>query len=614
VLPQGGSNELDCKGGEMRGVSWNRISTAAALLVFLAIAGAPLVGAQQKPAVEDPAVDMQWGVKIPARDGVKLNATVFTPHGQKEPLPVIFTFTPYIGDSYTDRAVYFAKHGYVYALVDVRGRGNSGGEFEPFVNEGRDGYDVVEWLAKQSYCNGKVTMWGGSYAGFDQWTVLKEFPAHLATIVPAAAAHPGVDFPFGYNIFAPYDVQWLTFTSGVTGNGSLFGNSGLWGAKSREMYMAHSAFQDYDKLVGNPLPVFQKWLKHPTPDAYYDAMVPSPEQYKRISVPILTITGDYDGDQAGAFSFYKRHMQFGAPEAKANHYLIIGPWDHAGTRTPRAEIGGLKFGEASVLDLNKLHSEWYNWAMKGGPKPDFLKKRVAYYVVGAEEWKYADNLESIANAKQTFYLRSAGEANDVFHSGSLAETQSSGTASDSWKYDPLDTRPAANELDDEPAAYTTQRGMMDLYGNGVIYHAEAFAAPEEISGFPKLTLWLSMDVPDTDLEAALYEILPDGSAVQLSSSVIRARYRESLRVEKPVPAGKAEKYVFDQFSFFSRRIGKGSRLRLFINCPNSPSQEKNYNSGGVVAAETGKDARTAHITLLHDAEHPSALELPIVKP
>ena len=130
---------------------------------------------QLKPAAEEPAVDLQWAVKIPMRDGVKLNATIFTAHGQKDPLPVIFTFTPYIGDSYTDRAVYFAKHGYVYALVDVRGRGNSGREFEPFANEGHDGYDLVEWLAKQSYCNGKVTMWGGSYAGFDQWTVLKEF-------------------------------------------------------------------------------------------------------------------------------------------------------------------------------------------------------------------------------------------------------------------------------------------------------------------------------------------------------------------------------------------------------------------------------------------------------
>ena len=292
-------------------IGWTRKSVceAAAGLALAMLLGQPAIRAQQKPATDEPNVDMQWAVKIPARDGVKLNATVFTPHGQKQPLPVIFTFTPYIGDSYTDRAMYFAKHGYVYALVDVRGRGNSGGEFEPFVNEGRDGYDVVEWLAKQPYCNGKVTMWGGSYAGFDQWTVLKEFPPHLATIVPAAAAHPGVDFPFQFNIFAPYDLQWLTFTSGVTGNGSLFGSSSFWGSKAREMYMTHSAFQDFDKLVGNFSTVFQKWLKHPTPDAYYDAMVPSPEQYKKMSVPILTITGHYDGDQPGAFTFYKRHMQ-----------------------------------------------------------------------------------------------------------------------------------------------------------------------------------------------------------------------------------------------------------------------------------------------------------------
>ncbi len=165
------------------------LRVTAALVGFLTMV-AVAVPAQQKPAAEEPAVDMQWAVKIPMRDGVKLNATIFAAQGQKEPQPVIFTFTPYIGDSYTDRAVYFAEHGYVYALVDVRGRGNSGGEFEPFANEGRDGYDVVEWLAKQPYCNGKVTMWGGSYAGFDQWAVLKEFPPHLATIVPAAAAHP----------------------------------------------------------------------------------------------------------------------------------------------------------------------------------------------------------------------------------------------------------------------------------------------------------------------------------------------------------------------------------------------------------------------------------------
>src|ERR1700687_4857135 len=283
----------------------SRLGRAITYLAVTILLGISTARAQQKPAADEAPVDMQWAVKIPARDGVKLNATIFMPHGQKEPLPVIFTFTPYVGDSYADRAVYFAKHGYVYALVDVRGRGNSGGEFEPCVNEGKDGYDVVEWLAKQSYCNGKVTMWGGSHAGFDQRAGLKEFPPQPVTIVPAAAAHPGVDFPFQYNIFGPYDLQWLSFTSGVTSNANLFGNHAFWTAKAREMYMAHSAFQDFDKVVGNTSTVFQKWMKHPAPDAYYDAMVPSAEQYKRMSIPILTITGHYDGDQPGAFTFYK---------------------------------------------------------------------------------------------------------------------------------------------------------------------------------------------------------------------------------------------------------------------------------------------------------------------
>ena len=591
------------------------LSAATAGLSLMILLGTVTASAQQKPAAEEPTIDMQWAVKIPARDGVKLNATVFTPHGQKDALPVIFTFTPYIGDSYTDRAVYFAKHGYVYALVDVRGRGNSGGEFEPFVNEGKDGYDVVEWLAKQSYCNGKVTMWGGSYAGFDQWTVLKEFPPHLATIVPAAAAHPGVDFPFQYNIFAPYDMQWLTFTSGATSNGSLFGNSAFWTAKAREMYMAHVAFQDYDKLIGNPSVVFQKWVKHPTADAYYDAMVPSPEQYKRMSVPILTITGHYDGDQPGAFTFYKRHMQYGTAEAKAKHFLIIGPWDHAGTRTPKAEVGGLKFGQASLVDLNKLHTEWYDWAMKSGTKPEFLKQRVAYYVVGAEEWKYADSLESISNVTKTLYLGSGGGAGDVFRSGALTEENSAtSTGTDSWTYDPLATKPGSAEPEDDGNSLTSQRAVVNLFGEGVIYHSEIFPENTEIAGFPKLTVWLKMDVPDTDLEADLYEILPDGGSVALTGASMRARYRESLREAKPVVPGKIEKYVFDNFTFFARRIGKGSRLRLVVRSINSTGSEKNYNSGGVVAAESGKDAKTAHISLVHDKEHPGALELPVVKP
>ena len=582
---------------------------AGALAIWMAASGSA-VAAQATP---DPSakneVDLTWAVKIPLRDGVKLNATLYRPHNSG-PVPAIFTLTPYIGDTYHPRAMYFAQHGYVYLLVDVRGRGNSGGNFEPFANEGRDGYDIVEWIAKQTWCNGKVTMWGGSYAGFDQWSTLKEFPPHLATIVPAAAAHPGADFPFFRGIFGLYDMQWITYTSGVTGNDHLFGEGNYWRSKNLDIYREHLAYSELDTVVGNPSPVFHKWIAHPAADQYWDAMVPTDADYRKISVPILTITGDYDGDQAGAFTYYKQHMQHGTKEATAQHYLIIGPWDHAGTRTPNQDVGGLHFGAASMVDLNKLHREWYDWTMKGGAKPEFLKKRVAYYVTGADEWKYADTLESISSETRTLYLNSNGGANDAFHSGTLAE-KSAGASQDHFVYDPMDTRPG--DVEPGVGGIVNESDALNLFGAGVVYHSEPFAEATEISGFVKLSVWLSMDVPDTDLSASLSEIMPDGRSIALTGDSMRARYRKSLREESLVKPGEIEKYEFAGFTFFSRKIAKGSRLRLVFGTINSPDAEKNYNSGGVVANETGKDARTAHITIYHDAAHPSAIELPIVK-
>ena len=560
------------------------------------------------------SVDLMWAVKIPMRDGVHLNATVYRPERQKDPLPVVFELTPYISDNYHSRAYYFAQHGYVFALVDVRGRGNSEGKFEPFLQEPHDGHDVVEWLARQPWCNGKVTMWGGSYAGFDQWMTLREAPEHLATVVPVASAHAGVDFPMFKNVFGSYDIQWLTFTSGVTSNENLFGESSFWTSKFTEMYSKHLPFKDLDKIVGNPSPNFQMWLSHPSVDSVWQSLALTPDQYRAIHIPILTITGSYDGDQAGAFTYYRDHMKYGTDAAKAQHYLIIGPWDHAGTRTPKKDVGGLTFGDASILDMNKLHTDWYDWTMKNGSKPEFLKKRVAYYVMAADEWKYADRLEGISNSTRTLYLDSeSSHANDTVNSGRLSDAKPSESKPDHYVYDPLDVRPAELEKDEIKNYLTDQRFALNLYGNGVVYHTEPFAADTEISGFAKLTAWIAIDTPDTDFAASLYEILPDGTSVQLTSDLLRARYRESLSQEKFVKPGEINQYVFDGFTFFSRRIAKGSRLRLVLNCPNSINLEKNYNSDGVVAAETAKDARTAHVTVYHDAAHPSRLELPIVQ-
>jgi len=208
-------------------------------------------------------VNFQWNVQIPMRDGVRLSATVYTPRGQKSPAPCIFTLTPYIAQSYYDRGIYFASHGYPFLSVDVRGRGNSEGEFRPLIQEARDGQDVVEWLALQPYCNGKVAMWGGSYAGYDQWATAKEFPPHLATIVPAAAPYAGVDFPIRGNISDTYLMQWLTMTSGRTSQDKLFGDRFFWASKNRQWFESGTPFKDLDSQLGNPSATFQLWVAHP---------------------------------------------------------------------------------------------------------------------------------------------------------------------------------------------------------------------------------------------------------------------------------------------------------------------------------------------------------------
>jgi putative CocE/NonD family hydrolase len=557
------------------------------------------------------------------RDNVELNATLYLPKasdGSPQNTPVIFTLTPYISDTYHARAAYFASHGYAFALVDVRGRGNSGGEFEPFANEPRDGHDVVEWLAKQPFCDGKVAMWGGSYAGFDQWATAKEFPPHLATIVPAAAAHPGLDYPSYNNIGMPYDVQWFRLTSGRAAQDNLFTDSKFWRTKFLDAYKKHVVFKDLDSFIGNPSKNFQRILKHPTVDAYYDAMLPTRDQFQKITLPILTITGQYDGDELGALTFYRDHMANASTEARAKHFLVIGPWDHAGTRTPTDEVAGVKFGPGAIVDLNDLHRQWYDWTMKAGPKPPFLRSQVAYYLLapgnsGANgDWKYADDFAALIANPKTFYLASKNsDANGVFRSGALTETRPT-DGTDKFTYDPLDTHRGEFVEGVDPKEKTAaidQTFALSIGSDGLVYHTEPLANETPLIGCPEVTLWLSIDTPDVDLECDLYEVQPDGTTIALWSTLGRLRYRESLREAKLVKPGEILKCSFNPGLFVARRLMKGSRLRLIVTAVNSISWQKNYCSGGVVADETAKDARTCHVQVYHDAAHPSTIQLPL---
>lgn len=229
--------------------------------------------------------DIRWGVRIPLRDGITLGATLYLPEERARPAPALFTLTPYIGQKYHEEAMYFASRGYVFATVDVRGRGDSEGVFAPLRGGGSDGYAVVEWLARQRFCSGRVGMWGGSYGGHVQWLTAAEGPASLACIAPVASPYVGADFPMRNNVAFPYLIQWLVLVSGRAAQDNVFSDQRLWAAKFAEWFEAGLPFFELDELVGYPSPVFQEWIAHPEQGSYWDAYNPTPEGYRGIRSP-----------------------------------------------------------------------------------------------------------------------------------------------------------------------------------------------------------------------------------------------------------------------------------------------------------------------------------------
>jgi uncharacterized protein len=557
-------------------------------------------------------VRLRWGCRIPLRDGVELTGTLYLPADTSHPSPVIVSITPYVAQQWHDFALYFAEHGLPFLTVDARGRGNSDGQFRPFIQEAQDGYDVIGWAAGQPFCDGRVAMWGGSYAGYTQWATAQERPPQLATIVPVASCYMGLDMPMQGNIGMCYVMQWLTLVWGRTLQPRLFFQSeSFWGTQFRAWFESGLPFRKLDTFIGMPSETFQEWVSHPYPDAFWDRHNPTSEHYAQISLPILTITGYYDGDQAGALMHYRQHLQHCRQEVRARHYLILGPWDHFGTRTPVQEFCGLKLGPASVLDLRRLHLEWYAWTLLGGPKPEFLQRNVAYYLTGAEKWRYADTVEAITARHESLYLDSVINPTDVFHSGSLGWDLPAGERVDSYCYDPRDVSLAALESTVDPENVADSRMVHGAVGKQLIYHTAPFAEDTELSGFFKLSLWLAIDQPDTDFRASIYAIDGEGQSLLLSRDSQRARYREGLRTPKLITTGEVLRYDFERFWFVSRLIRQGHRLRLVIGPIHSIYHEKNYNRGGVVAEESQEDARTVTVRLFHDRAHLSVLRIPL---
>lgn len=549
------------------------------------------------------------------RDGVALDATIFHPLPEGGPRSVVLTVTPYSSDTYYERARAFAGLGFVFVSVDTRGRGSSGGEFVPMTDGRADGYDLVEWLAAMPFCDGNVVMWGGSYAGMNQWLAATQRSPHLKAIAPAASALMGYDMPFHGGIFIAWNLQWLTLTAGKTVQFNAVADAAYWRDTFARLYREQRPFAELDIVAGNLGTVWRSWCAHPQLDGYWDSHNPTPAELAAIDIPILTITGLYDDSCVSSLELHRRHLDAAPPAATHGHFVLIGPWDHAGTRAPRRRVGNLAFAPQSMLDLNALHAQWYAWAIHGSARPAVLRDRITYYVTQLEEWRYAESLDAITTGEYRLHLQSRGGwANDVFESGRLVADGASASPPATFTYDPLDTRPAdlIAPIDiNRPTTLSDQTAALNLFDNGLVYHSEPLAQDLLLAGMPSVVLWISMDVPDTDIKVALYQIMPDGTSLILAEDMLRARYRGSLRAAELVPIGAIERYSFDRLTWNSRLIVKRSRFRLVVAGSNSIFEQKNYNSGGDVMYETARDARTARVRVHHGAPHASTVVFPL---
>jgi len=591
---------------------------SCALACTAALAAPPEPAAS--PDTRHLPIQVTWDLKVPMRDGVSLSATVYRNPQETRPLPVILTLTPYIAEHAARQGMYFAQNGYVFVAMDLRGRGNSGGKFVPGQVEARDGYDAIEWLARQPWCDGQVATWGGSWLGFTQWSIAKEFPPHLKAMAPTASVYPGVDYPQPGGIFAPYMLQWLTYVHGRASNSGLFNSDTLWPNATWEQIRSGKSFQDLEKIVGIEGTVFKTWSEHPTEDAFWKAMTPRPEDFARLDIPILTITGHFDADQRGALTYYERHMANGKPEVTQKHLLVIGPWDHGGTRRPRAEMGGLSFGKDATPNIEELHKAWYDHVLKGGPRPEFLKDRVACFIMGRNTWIYTSDLSHIEGKPLKLSLDLEGaRAGDVMRGGHLGAAPPSAAAEVRLKSDPL-FLPDRADFEAEYADYLKdQREAFQMQDNRVVLHSDAFSEETVLAGRGRLSLRLAVDQPDADLFVELQEVLPDGSAVSLASTAVRLRYRKGGTTASLMTPGQAELVTFPTMSFFARALAKGSRLRLVISAGPYLGWQRNTNTGGDLATEPLSKGKVAHLTLMTGPESGSELELPqpdadLVKP
>ncbi|HVN29138.1 MAG TPA: CocE/NonD family hydrolase [Candidatus Binataceae bacterium] len=570
-------------------------------------------------------------VEIPMRDGCVLRGDLFRPD-TPEKLPVIINRTPYnkampMVFALTMDSLRAAAAGYNVLIQDCRGRFASDGEWDCFTVEARDGYDTVEWAARQPWSDGNIGMYGASYMGATQWLAASTAPPHLKCISPLITAsdyHDGWTYQGGaFSLF--FNVSW---TMGALAPARLLREREQKGANETLLQelgatvgsidrmrdtMEHLPLRDFP-MFRKGAPYFFDWLAHPGYDDYWKSLNIE-EQHRNITVPALNIGGWYDIFQGGTIRNYLGMRKSGANDtARRAQRLVLGPWHHA---VPLANlVGSVDFGMASSpisIDLDGTQLRWFDHWLKGARNGFDAEAPVRVFTMGINKWRDEKEWPLPGSDFRRFYLHSRGRANSSAGDGALSTENPGDEPSDVFLYNPLHPAPTiGGALCCYPGAL--QGGAWDQReaeerADVLVYSTEPLAEDFEVTGPVRMVLYASSSAPDTDFTAKLVDVNECGFARNLTEGIIRARYRESFAHEKMLKPGEVTEFSIDMWST-SNVFQKGHRIRLEISSSNFPRFDRNPNTGHPQFADA--ETRPAIQTVMHNRGFASHLVLPVI--
>lgn len=564
-------------------------------------------------------VQVDSSVKVPMRDGIKLSADVYRPQGVDK-APVILVRTPYKKEMDEIQARYYARRGYVFVVQDCRGRFGSGGVWEPFVNEAKDGYDTIEWLAQQPYSNGKVGMIGGSYLGWVQWWAAGEHPPHLVTMIPnVAPPDPFYNVPYEYGAFFLTGTIWWAdiLESGATADISGATMSKI-GDKKYSRLLSALPVIDLDKAVlGKENPYWRKWIQHPNNDSYWQP-ANFLERLKDVNVPVFHQSGWFDGDGIGTKLNYLKMETYKHPYQK----LTLGPWGH--TDTAARMIGERDFTESAIVDLQRDYLRWFDHWLKGVDNGIDKEPLVSLFVMGSNKWLHGQTYPLEITRQQKLYLASAGQANTEKGDGKLTfDAPAANEPTDRYTYDPGDPTPdpryyeeseqnekkvrSADERKEERKAnhHKVTQERKDI----LVYQTDVLTKPLTFAGPVSAVLYAASSARDTDWFMSLMEVDKNGEIFPLAQGKIRARFRKSMQAPEMLKPNEVYEYTLDLWHT-GITIPAGSRLRVEVASAIFPLFSRNLNTGGHNETET--KYVSAQQTIYHNQKYPSHILLPVI--